>query len=55
MDEINEDFILLCEFSELEGPIPLVTIPTDALEKTDINLNSLAIHVMFTDYQVNTV
>jgi len=55
LEEADHDFIIIAEFSELEGPIPICTIPRNAPEKTDINLNSFAVHLMSTDYQVNTV
>ncbi|ODN03475.1 hypothetical protein Ocin01_03205, partial [Orchesella cincta] len=51
----DHDFIVIAEFSELEGPIPLCTIPNDAADKTDIKMNDFVVHLMSTDYQVNTV
>ncbi|CAG7833445.1 unnamed protein product [Allacma fusca] len=54
-DDTFQDFIIIAEFSEMEGPTPLCTIPIDAPNKSDINLNNLAVHLMSTDYQVNTV
>ncbi|CAL8133855.1 unnamed protein product [Orchesella dallaii] len=51
----DHDFIIIAEFSELEGPIPLCTIPNDAADKTDIPMNDFVVHLMSTDYQVNTV
>lgn len=54
-DDVNTDFILIAEFSELDGPIPLGTVPNEAPDKTDIKLNDFVVHLMSTDYQVNTV
>jgi len=41
------DFILLSEFSELEGPKPLLTIPHTPLTK--FNLNAFAVRIMSAD------
>ena len=38
----TDDFILLSEFSEIEGPKPLLTIPTDG--DTGFNKNEYALH-----------
>jgi len=54
-DDTTKDFIIIAEFSELEGPIPLCTIPPNAADKTDIKLNAFSVHLMSTDYQVNTM
>ncbi|XP_076028799.1 uncharacterized protein LOC143017794 [Oratosquilla oratoria] len=43
------DIILLAEFSEIEGPMPLVTIP--AKKHHGIDLNDFVVKVMSTDYQ----
>ncbi|CAG0886871.1 unnamed protein product [Cyprideis torosa] len=45
----KDDFILITEFSEIEGPVPLLIIPQDA--RLDLDLNDLAVKVMSTDYQ----
>ncbi|XP_045595703.1 guanine nucleotide exchange protein SMCR8 isoform X2 [Procambarus clarkii] len=43
-----QDIILLAEFSEIEGPIPLLTIPqTPSLQ---IDLNEFVVKVLSTDY-----
>ncbi|XP_006825462.1 guanine nucleotide exchange protein smcr8a-like, partial [Saccoglossus kowalevskii] len=46
----EEDFILISEFSEQEGPKPLISIPTEAGGKFDIN--AFAVKVMAVDYQM---
>ncbi|CAG0920298.1 unnamed protein product [Notodromas monacha] len=44
------DFVLVTEFSEIEGPVPLLTIPRDT--KLDSRrLNDLSVRLMSTDYQ----
>ncbi|XP_077976951.1 guanine nucleotide exchange protein smcr8a-like [Glandiceps talaboti] len=45
-----QDFILIAEFSEQEGPRPLITIPTDGEGKFD--LNAFAVKIMAVDYQM---
>lgn len=47
-----QDFILVAEFSEHEGPRPLFTIPEEAGEMFD--KNAFAVHVMSVDYQMQT-
>ncbi|KAB7498156.1 Smith-Magenis syndrome chromosomal region candidate protein 8 [Armadillidium nasatum] len=47
-EDIAKDIILLAEFSEVEGPIPLVTIPKNYDKNTD--LNELVLQLMSTDY-----
>ena len=44
----TDDFILLSEFSEIEGPKPLFTIPTDG--GCNFNKNDYALHVMCVDF-----
>ena len=44
----TDDFILLSEFSEIEGPRPLLTIPTDGA--TGFNKNDYALHLMCVDF-----
>lgn len=41
------DFILVAEFSELEGPRPLITIPNDGAG--NFNLNDFAVRIMSVD------
>ena len=43
----EHDFILLSEFSELDGPKPLLTIPSNL--KTDFDLNAFAVRIMSAD------
>ena len=44
----TDDFILLTEFSEIEGPKPLLTIPTDG--GTAFNKNEYSLHLMCVDF-----
>lgn len=44
----KEDIILMAEFSEIEGPMPLVTIPS--IPSTHVDLNDFVVKVMSTDY-----
>ncbi|XP_071478743.1 guanine nucleotide exchange protein smcr8a-like [Diadema antillarum] len=44
----GKDFILVCEFSELEGPKPLITIPKDGGSSFDKNM--YAVKIMAVDY-----
>jgi hypothetical protein len=44
----TDDFILLSEFSEIEGPKPLLTIPTDG--GTGFNKNEYSLHLMCVDF-----
>ena len=44
----TDDFILLSEFSEIEGPKPLLTIPTDG--GTSFNKNEYSLHLMCVDF-----
>lgn len=43
------DFLLIAEFSEQEGPKPLITIPSDPGGKMD--LNDFAVRIMSVDFQ----
>ncbi|XP_062523023.1 guanine nucleotide exchange protein SMCR8-like [Corticium candelabrum] len=45
------DFILVAEFSEQEGPKPLLTIPGDAAGDCDFDQNTFAVRIMAVDYQ----
>ncbi|XP_042206125.1 uncharacterized protein LOC121855307 isoform X2 [Homarus americanus] len=44
----SQDIILLAEFSEIEGPMPLLTIPQSPLVQLD--LNEFVVKVLCTDY-----
>ena len=46
---IPKDIVILSEFSEIEGPIPLVAIPQQI--PNDLDLNELVLQLMSTDYQ----
>ena len=49
----REDFIVVAEFSEKEGPIPLFTVPNDfGLDSFDIN--SFVLRIMSVDYQAKS-
>ena len=43
----TKDFILLAEFSEMEGPKHILTIPTDV--KSKFNLETFAVRIMSVD------
>ncbi|XP_070000810.1 guanine nucleotide exchange protein SMCR8 isoform X1 [Penaeus vannamei] len=45
---VNEEIILLAEFSEIEGPMPLLTIPQ--CQPSHLDLNDFVVKVMSTDY-----
>lgn len=47
------DFILISEFSEIEGPKPLFSIPIDG--GMDFNKNDYSLHVMCVDFHVQNV
>lgn len=49
----RQDFIILAEFSEVMGPIPLLTIPLHAEEVTGIEINNFIMRIMSVDYQAN--
>lgn len=46
--DYTDDFILISEFSEIEGPRPLLTIPTDGA--TGFNKNEYSLHLMCVDF-----
>lgn len=46
--DYTDDFILVSEFSEIEGPRPLLTIPTDGA--TGFNKNEYSLHLMCVDF-----
>eukprot|EP00003_Mantamonas_plastica_P001025 TRINITY_DN1076_c0_g1_i2.p1 TRINITY_DN1076_c0_g1~~TRINITY_DN1076_c0_g1_i2.p1 ORF type:complete len:744 (+),score=241.92 TRINITY_DN1076_c0_g1_i2:853-3084(+) len=48
----EQDFIILSEFSEQEGPIPLLVVPQGAEGR--FNLNSFVLRIMAVDYQQKT-
>ncbi|BFZ25297.1 hypothetical protein BsWGS_28336 [Bradybaena similaris] len=47
-----EDFIMIAEFSELEGPKPLMTIPKDGGDNFD--QNTFAVRILAVDHQNST-
>ncbi|PSN51574.1 hypothetical protein C0J52_17890 [Blattella germanica] len=49
----KQDFIVFAEFSEVMGPIPLLTIPLHTAEKSGIEINNFIMRVMSVDYQAN--
>ena len=49
----TDDFILLSEFSEIEGPKPLLTIPTDG--GTGFNKNDYSLHRKYNCFNLKTV
>ncbi|CAF0953783.1 unnamed protein product [Brachionus calyciflorus] len=51
-NQYTDDFILLSEFSEIEGPKPLLTIPTDGA--TGFNKNEYSLHLMCVDFHSHT-
>lgn len=44
----NEDIVLLAEFSEIEGPMPLLSVPQSP--SVQIDLNEFVVKVLSTDY-----
>ncbi|KAK3096872.1 hypothetical protein FSP39_004256 [Pinctada imbricata] len=46
------DFILVAEFSELEGPRPVITIPTGGFN--DFNITDFTVRIMSLDHQTST-
>ncbi|KAJ4447227.1 hypothetical protein ANN_09230 [Periplaneta americana] len=49
----RQDFIIFAEFSEITGPIPLLTIPPHAEDSTGIDINNFIMRIMSLDYQAN--
>eukprot|EP01117_Protostelium_nocturnum_P012067 TRINITY_DN4419_c0_g2_i1.p1 TRINITY_DN4419_c0_g2~~TRINITY_DN4419_c0_g2_i1.p1 ORF type:complete len:745 (+),score=246.14 TRINITY_DN4419_c0_g2_i1:157-2391(+) len=47
----NEDFILLSEFSELEGPVPLWIIPDKGSPQKNFNINDFVLRITSVDNQ----
>ena len=49
----RDDFILVSEFSEHEGPVPLVAFPDSSLaEDTGFDVSKFVIRIMSVDNQV---
>ncbi|XP_050390889.1 guanine nucleotide exchange protein SMCR8 [Patella vulgata] len=48
----HEDFIIIAEFSEIEGPKPLLTIPSDGGHGFDHN--AFSVKIMAVDHQTST-
>jgi len=49
---LSEDFVLLSEFSEQEGPIPLMTIPKSAIDdQSQIDFSGFVVRTMAVDHQ----
>jgi hypothetical protein len=46
-----DDFILVSEFSELEGPVPLFYIPDIGTPQGTFNVNEFVLRIMAVDYQ----
>ena len=44
--------MLISEFAEHEGPIPVLTIPESMLEASTMNLSAFVLRIMAVDYQV---
>jgi len=49
--QVREDFLLVSEFSEHEGPRPVFTLPDSMMEASHMNLNSFVLRTMAVDYQ----
>jgi hypothetical protein len=47
----REDYILLSEFAQHVGPVPLLTLPESALEAPGINLSAFVLRIMAVDPQ----
>ncbi|XP_070190921.1 guanine nucleotide exchange protein SMCR8-like [Littorina saxatilis] len=54
LDSINsmDDFVMVAEFSEIEGPKPVLTIPKDA--GSNIDQNALSVKLMAVDHQTSS-
>ena len=48
----RDDFILVSEFSEHEGPIPLFSLPESALLDPPFDTNAFVLRIMTVDYQI---
>lgn len=49
----NRDFILVAEFSEQVGPLPVLTIPDDPNVVGSFDLNHISLRIMSVDYQAS--
>jgi hypothetical protein len=49
----RQDFIIFAEFSEVMGPVPLLTIPRCAEDIAGIEINNFIMRIMSVDYQAN--
>ncbi|XP_076445697.1 guanine nucleotide exchange protein SMCR8-like [Babylonia areolata] len=47
-----EDFVMVAEFSEIEGPKPVLTIPKDA--GSNVDKNALSVKLMAVDHQTSS-
>ncbi len=47
----THDFVLISEFSELEGPVPLFIVPELSATQIRFNLNDFVLKIMAVDYQ----
>lgn len=50
----RQDFIIFAEFSEVMGPIPLLTIPLHVEEGAGIEINNFIMRIMSVDYHANS-
>jgi hypothetical protein len=50
----RQDFIIFAEFSEVMGPVPLLTIPLHAEEGAGIEINNFIMRIMSVDYHANS-
>ncbi|ESO93217.1 hypothetical protein LOTGIDRAFT_232675 [Lottia gigantea] len=51
-DMSHDDFIIIAEFSEIEGPKPLMTIPRDG--GSEFDKNAFSVKIMAVDHQTST-
>ncbi|KAF4526458.1 hypothetical protein B566_EDAN014070 [Ephemera danica] len=49
----HEDFIVFSEFSEVQGPLPILTIPSYIQDNNVIDMNAFILKIMSVDYQAN--
>ena len=47
--KFDNSFILLSEFSELDGPKPVLTIPKSGKHSIEFDLNTFAVRIMSVD------
>jgi hypothetical protein len=50
----RQDFIIFAEFSEVMGPVPLLTIPLQVEEGAGIEINNFIMRIMSLDYHANS-